>query len=85
MAGDTSMGRSRRLLTFRLDGDQRRRLKARLAGEGRTMSEVVILGLQTTEGATDLSPTSRGTGPLLPDQLTSTQFRVRSTAFFQPA
>ena len=27
MAGDTSMGRSRRLLTFRLDGDQRRRLK----------------------------------------------------------
>jgi len=46
MAGDTSVGRSRRLLTFRLDGDQRRRLKARLAGEGRTMSEVVILGLQ---------------------------------------
>ena len=46
MAGDTSVGRSRRLLTFRLDGDQRQRLKARLAGEGRTMSEVVILGLQ---------------------------------------
>ncbi len=46
MVGDTSVGRSRRLLTFRLDGDQRRRLKARLAGEGRTMSEVVILGLQ---------------------------------------
>ena len=43
---DTSVGRSRRLLTFRLDGDQRQRLKARLAGEGRTMSEVVILGLQ---------------------------------------
>ena len=50
MAGDTSMGRSRRLLTFRLDGDQRRRLKARLAGEGRTMSEVVILGLQNYVG-----------------------------------
>ena len=46
MARDTSVGRSRRLLTFRLDGDQRQRLKARLAGEGRTMSEVVILGLQ---------------------------------------
>jgi hypothetical protein len=46
MAGDASMSRSRRLLTFRLDGDQRRRLKTRLAGEGRTMSEVVILGLQ---------------------------------------
>jgi len=40
----------RRLLTFRLDGDQRRRLKARLAGEGRTMSEVVILGLQNYVG-----------------------------------
>ena len=38
--------RSRRLLTFRLDGELRQRLKARLAGEGRTMSEVVILGLQ---------------------------------------
>ena len=47
---DTSVGRSRRLLTFRLDGDQRRRLKARLAGEGRTMSEVVILGLQNYVG-----------------------------------
>ena len=46
---DTSVGRSR-LLTFRLDGDQRRRLKARLAGEGRTMSEVVILGLQNYVG-----------------------------------
>src|SRR5208283_3202459 len=50
MVGDTSVGRSRRLLTFRLDGDQRRRLKARLAGEGRTMSEVVILGLQNYVG-----------------------------------
>jgi antitoxin component of RelBE/YafQ-DinJ toxin-antitoxin module len=47
---DTSVGRSRRLLTFRLDGDQRQRLKARLAGEGRTMSEVVILGLQNYVG-----------------------------------
>jgi len=50
MAGDTSVGRSRRLLTFRLDSDQRQRLKARLAGEGRTMSEVVILGLQNYVG-----------------------------------
>ncbi len=38
--------RSRRLLTFRLDGELRQRLRTRLAGEGRTMSEVVILGLQ---------------------------------------
>ena len=44
--GTETPSRSRRLLTFRLDGELRQRLKARLAGEGRTMSEVVILGLQ---------------------------------------
>jgi antitoxin component of RelBE/YafQ-DinJ toxin-antitoxin module len=39
--------RSRRLLlTFRVDRDLRQRLRTRLAGDGRTMSEVVILGLQ---------------------------------------
>jgi hypothetical protein len=37
---------TRRLLTFRLDRDFRQRLATRLAGEGRTMSEVVIFGLQ---------------------------------------
>ena len=37
---------TRRLLTFRLDRDFRQRLANRLAGEGRTMSEVVIFGLQ---------------------------------------
>ncbi|HEX3753213.1 MAG TPA: hypothetical protein VHW06_21780 [Streptosporangiaceae bacterium] len=37
---------TRRLLTFRLDRDRRQRLATRLAGEGRTMSEVVIFGLQ---------------------------------------
>src|SRR5579875_3773149 len=36
----------RPLLTFRLDGERRQRVRARLAGEGRTMSEVVILGLE---------------------------------------
>jgi predicted HicB family RNase H-like nuclease len=36
----------RRLLTFRLDPEQRQRLKARLAREGRTMSEVVTHGLR---------------------------------------
>jgi hypothetical protein len=35
----------RRLLTFRLDPEQRQRLKARLARDGRTMSEVVTHGL----------------------------------------
>jgi hypothetical protein len=44
--GTETSSRSRRLLTFRLDGDLRQRLKTRLTGEGRTMSEVVILGLQ---------------------------------------
>jgi len=37
---------SRRLLTFRLDQEQRQRLKARLARDGRTMSEVVTHGLR---------------------------------------
>jgi antitoxin component of RelBE/YafQ-DinJ toxin-antitoxin module len=36
----------RLLLTFRLDQEQRQRLKARLAREGRTMSEVVTHGLR---------------------------------------
>ena len=35
-----------RLLTFRLDQEQRQRLRARLAREGRTMSEVVTQGLR---------------------------------------
>lgn len=34
------------LLTFRLDVDQRQRLKDRLAAEGRTMSEVITSGLR---------------------------------------
>jgi predicted HicB family RNase H-like nuclease len=37
---------SRRLLTFRLDRELRQRLRARLAREGRTMSEVVTHGLR---------------------------------------
>jgi len=42
-----SAGGSRHLLlTFRLDQEQRQRLKARLAREGRTMSEVVTQGLR---------------------------------------
>jgi antitoxin component of RelBE/YafQ-DinJ toxin-antitoxin module len=35
-----------RLLTFRLDTERRKRLKARLSREGRTMSEVVTHGLR---------------------------------------
>ncbi len=37
---------SRRLLTFRLDQERRQRLRARLARDGRTMSEVVTHGLR---------------------------------------
>lgn len=37
---------ARQLLTFRLDREFRQRLRARLAGEGRSLSEVVIRGLQ---------------------------------------
>jgi antitoxin component of RelBE/YafQ-DinJ toxin-antitoxin module len=39
-------GPRRPLLTFRLDAEQRQRLKARLAREGHTMSEVVTHGLR---------------------------------------
>ncbi len=45
MTGQT-LGPRRPLLTFRLDAEQRRRLKARLARDGRTMSEVVTHGLR---------------------------------------
>ncbi len=41
----------RLLLTFRLDQEQRQQLKARLAREGRTMSEVVTHGLRHYVGA----------------------------------
>jgi len=40
------MSAKRLLLTFRLDQEQRQRLKARLARDGRTMSEVVTHGLR---------------------------------------
>ena len=45
MSADSS-GSRRLLLTFRVDREQRQRLKARLAREGRTMSEVVTHGLR---------------------------------------
>jgi predicted HicB family RNase H-like nuclease len=37
---------TRRLLTFRLDTEQRQRLKTRLAADGKTMSEVITHGLR---------------------------------------
>ncbi len=54
---------TRRLLTFRLDRDFRQRLATRLAGEGRTMSEVVIFGLQLY-----VQRSVRFTGPAAPEE-----------------
>jgi hypothetical protein len=54
---------TRRLLTFRLDRDFRQRLATRLAGEGRTMSEVVIFGLQLY-----VQRSTRFTGPAGPEE-----------------
>jgi hypothetical protein len=58
---------SRRLLTFRLDRDFRQRLANRLAGEGRTMSEVVIFGLQlyVQRSAWFSGPAAAESGPSL--------------------
>jgi hypothetical protein len=44
--GTGAATRARQLLTFRLDLEFRQRLRARLAGEGRSLSEVVVHGLQ---------------------------------------
>jgi antitoxin component of RelBE/YafQ-DinJ toxin-antitoxin module len=53
---------TRRLLTFRLDTEQRQRLKARLAADGKTMSEVITHGLhlyvKTVPSASPDSPAS---------------------------
>jgi predicted HicB family RNase H-like nuclease len=44
--GTGAANRARQLLTFRLDLEFRQRLRARLAREGRSLSEVVVHGLQ---------------------------------------
>ena len=54
---------ARRLLTFRLDQEQRQRLRARLAREGRTMSEVVTHGLRNYVLARGNSASPRGGPP----------------------
>jgi hypothetical protein len=67
--GSSGSSGSRRLLTFRLDAERRQRLKARLARDGRTMSEVVTHGLRQYVQAAlargdDSSPPG---GPIPPD------------------
>ena len=77
----------RLLLTFRLDPEQRQRLKARLAREGRTMSEVVTHGLrQYVQHARHgdgsrltSSPTPRSASKLvLPDRVAARLRELRS-------
>ena len=71
---------SRRLLTFRLDQEQRQRLRARLAREGRTMSEVVTHGLrQYVQHARHRNdPETTGT-LVLPDRIAARLRELRSS------
>jgi antitoxin component of RelBE/YafQ-DinJ toxin-antitoxin module len=57
---------ARRLLTFRLDTEQRQRLKARLAADGKTMSEVITHGLHlyVKSAPSEVPPDPR---PVLPE------------------
>jgi antitoxin component of RelBE/YafQ-DinJ toxin-antitoxin module len=69
------------LLTFRLDREQRQRLRARLTREGRTMSEVVTHGLrQYVQQARRRDPTGpRPPGKLvLPDRIAARLRELRS-------
>jgi antitoxin component of RelBE/YafQ-DinJ toxin-antitoxin module len=71
---------SRRLLTFRLDQELRQRLRARLAREGRTMSEVVTHGLrQYVQHARHRDdPEITGT-PVLPERIAARLRELRSS------
>src|SRR6204780_3757468 len=72
----------RRLLTFRLDTEQRQRLRARLTREGRTMSEVVTHGLrqyvQRQHAPSAAVPRSAGR-PVLPDRVAARLCELRSS------
>src|SRR6266849_3009911 len=71
---------SRRLLTFRLDQEQRQRLKARLAREGRTMSEVVTRGLRQYVQHARHGDSQQTTGTLvLPDRVAARLRELRSS------
>ncbi len=71
---------ARRLLTFRLDQEQRQRLKARLAREGRTMSEVVTHGLrQYVQHARHRDGRERPGTPVLPDRVAARLRELRSS------
>jgi len=76
---------ARRLLTFRLDQEQRQRLKARLAREGRTMSEVVTHGLRQYVQHARHRDDARaaggrgGSGPVLPERVAARLRELRSS------
>ena len=71
---------SRRLLTFRLDQEQRQRLRARLAREGRTMSEVVTHGLRQYVQAARHRDGAGGLGvPVLPERMAARLRELRSS------
>ena len=71
------------LLTFRLDQEQRQRLRARLAREGRTMSEVVTHGLrqyvQRARHAPVVPDPSAAGGPVLPERIAGRLRELRSS------
>jgi antitoxin component of RelBE/YafQ-DinJ toxin-antitoxin module len=65
------------LLTFRLDREVRQRLRARLAREGRTMSEVVTHGLRQYVQHARGSKGARA--PVLPERIATRLRELRST------
>src|SRR5580658_3237287 len=78
------------LLTFRLDQEQRQQLRARLAREGRTMSEVVTHGLRQyvavlTRGGDPPEPPAHGgtarppVPPQLPERIAARLRELRSS------
>lgn len=74
---------ARRLLTFRLDQEQRQRLRARLAREGRTMSEVVTNGLRQYVAHARHRGGRGGAGgrgtPMLPERVAARLRELRSS------
>src|ERR1700721_1303094 len=82
-AAQGSSGSRRRLLTVRLDQEQRQRLKARLARAGRTMSEVVTHGLrqyvQHTRHAAVVPDPSASRDLILPERVAGWLRELRSS------
>ena len=67
------------LLTFRLDREQRQRLKARLARDGRTMSEVVTHGLRQYVLSRGDGPPEPPGPPRLPERVAARLRELRSS------